>query len=306
MVRSSGRNRAAAPRNRRGPAPARRGCSRSPAAAIDLLDLIVEPLEAGRGAVGKVASLPTGTTSLRAEGAPEAIRKGKERPQTPSTAPGTARGNRESPSSASAPRPEPMVAPREGDHPRLAAVQQRGFQRDLHGVRARELPSTTLPTPAPQRSNVNSLSRAHSSAFRCTLGCTSPIACSNSPDLRHQRRDDARISMTEPGHPKGGREIEKAIAVRVPHIRARGAFPKDRKIIRDVGDIARLMSVHSVAASARERGPGISVLSEGSMNCELAARPDALKRASQRQLDTLPRSVPRRGPTKSRSPSRGA
>jgi hypothetical protein len=70
--------------------------------------------------------------------------------------------------------------------------------------------------------------------------------------------------VPEPAHAEGGREVEEAVPVRIPDIHALRALPENRK------SSARKVTFRdswrrSCSASARERGPGMLVISSGSM-----------------------------------------
>ena len=80
------------------------------------------------------------------------------------------------------------------------------------------------------------------------------------------------MRMPQAAHAERGGEIEESVAVRVPHIRSRGALPKDREIFRQVRHIPRLVPAQLIRQLPRV-GPGNGGDDFGEQNSEGAGEP---------------------------------
>ena len=77
--------------------------------------------------------------------------------------------------------------------------------------------------------------------------------------LRGERVADLRPRVAGRRDAECGREIEKAVSIRIPHIRALGALPENRPVLRGESHIPRLGAPQPRSKSARARTGNVAL-----------------------------------------------
>ena len=143
---------------------------------------------------------------------------------------------------------------------------RRPRRRRRRRVRSRAARSSARPRPRPSPSCRGSRARvrrresgcasASSSSTLTAAGCTSPIACSRRCGLLRDRGDDARVRVADGRDAEPGSEVDVAVAVDVPDVRAARALPEDGRRRQHAGHVAALDPREPRARARASAGPG--------------------------------------------------
>ena len=150
-----------------------------------------------------------------------------------------------------------MIAATKCDHSRFSRVQQRGLQRRLDGLEAGVAQDRLRTARTPPLECQRTQPLAH---FGLQLrGMHVAHRVHELRRLRGERVADFRPSVPRRRDAKCGREIEKAVAIRIPHIHALGALPENRPVLRGECHIPRLDAPQPRGKFARTRARDVAL-----------------------------------------------